>query len=107
MINPRCMSWRELDINKRVETTRIEAYTNFPQGFPVIIYLMVFVSLRIHSLQSYEVSQVRQLQCQSPLSGFSMEGQSGVSFTGGKPTNSHATVFRSLSVIVVSCKPDK
>lgn len=99
MINPRCMSWRELDINKRVEATRIEAYTNFPQGFPAIIYLMVFVSLRVHSLQIYEVSQACQLQFQSPISGCRMEDQAGVPFTGGKPTNSHATVFRSLSVL--------
>lgn len=76
MINPRCMSWRELEINKRVEATRIEACTSFPQGFPAVIYLMVFVSLRVHSLQSYEVSQVCQRQIQSPLSGCSM-GRSG------------------------------
>lgn len=104
MINPRCMSWRELDINKRVEATRIEAYTNFPQGFPAIIYLMVFVSLRVDSLQSHEVShevchEVCQLQFQRTLSGCRMEGQAGVPFTGGKPTNSHATVFCSLSVL--------
>ena len=39
IINPRCMSWRAVEMNRRVDATRIEAYNNFPQAFPVITYL--------------------------------------------------------------------
>lgn len=60
------MSWRTAEMNRRVDATRIEAYNNFPQAFPVITYLMA-LCLKGPDL-CRNVKQVKSVICAVPTS---------------------------------------